>query len=71
MSGLIICSITSSTRAGSDAGTVRPSVLAVLRLITSAYLVGACTGGSAGFARRAIVRVDHIRPIGGETPTAG
>src|SRR5947209_8394953 len=28
-------------------GTSMPSVLAVLRLITSSYLVGACTGRSA------------------------
>jgi hypothetical protein len=42
-------SITSSARASSDGGTVRPSALAVLRLITS-YLVGACTGMSAGFS---------------------
>src|SRR6516225_4674854 len=37
-------SITSSARASSGAGTVRPSALAVLRLIASSYLVGACTG---------------------------
>src|ERR1700746_2787962 len=37
-------SITSSARARSDDGTSKPSVLAVLRLITSSYLVGACTG---------------------------
>src|SRR5215470_5465475 len=43
-------SITSSARASSDGGTSRPSDLAVLRLITSSYLVGACTGRSAGFA---------------------
>src|ERR1700722_2773036 len=43
-------SITSSARASSNGGTVRPSVLAVLRLITSAYLVIACTGRSAGFS---------------------
>src|SRR5262249_22206327 len=43
-------SITSSARASSDGGTVRPSALAVLRLITSSYLVGACTGMSAGFS---------------------
>ena len=43
-------SITSSARASSDGGTVRPSVFAVLRLITSSYLVGACTGRSAGFS---------------------
>ena len=34
-------SITSSARASTDAGSSRPSVLAVFRLITSAYLVGA------------------------------
>src|SRR5262249_34981940 len=43
-------SITSSARAISVGGTVRPSALAVLRLITSSYLVGACTGMSAGFS---------------------
>jgi len=43
-------SITSSARASSAGGTVRPSALAVLRLITSSYLVGACTGRSAGFS---------------------
>jgi hypothetical protein len=29
---------------------VQPSVLAVLRLMTSSYLVGFCTGRSAGFS---------------------
>ena len=43
-------SITSSARASNEWGTSRPSALAVLRLITSSYLVGACTGRSAGFA---------------------
>src|SRR5215469_2182191 len=43
-------SITSSARARSVAGTSRPSALAVLRLITSSYFVGACTGRSAGFS---------------------
>ena len=43
-------SITSSARASSAGGTVRPRLLAVLRLITSSYLVGACTGRSAGFS---------------------
>src|SRR6516162_2465187 len=37
-------SITSSARASSVSGMVRPSALAVFRLITSSYLVGACTG---------------------------
>ena len=43
-------SITSSARARSVGGTSRPSALAVLRLITSSYFVGACTGKSAGFS---------------------
>ena len=43
-------SITLSARSSSVGGTVRPSALAVLRLITSSYLVGACTGRSAGFS---------------------
>jgi len=43
-------SITSSARASRDGGTVNPSAFAVLRLITSSYLVGACTGRSAGFS---------------------
>src|SRR5262249_30424632 len=43
-------SITSSARASSVSGTVMPSALAVLRLMTSSYLVGACTGRSAGFS---------------------
>src|SRR5262249_5261260 len=43
-------SITSSARASSIGGSSRPSVLAVLRLITSSYLVCACTGRSVGFA---------------------
>ena len=45
-------SITSSARASSVSGTVRPSALAVLRLITSSYLVGAWTGKSVGFSPR-------------------
>ena len=43
-------SITSSARASTDGGMVRPSAFAVLRLMTSSYLVGACTGRSAGFS---------------------
>src|SRR5262245_48712429 len=42
-------SITSSARASSVGGTSMPSALAVLRLITSSYLVGCSTGMSAGF----------------------
>jgi hypothetical protein len=43
-------SITSSAVASSVGGISRPSILAVLRLITNSYLVGACTGSSLGFA---------------------
>src|SRR5262245_24804726 len=43
-------SITSSARPSNVGGTSRPSALAVFRLITSSYLVGACTGRSAGFS---------------------
>src|SRR5947209_11547730 len=43
-------SMTSSARASSDGGTVSPSALAVLRLITSSNLVGCCTGKSAGLS---------------------
>src|SRR5262249_1346487 len=43
-------SITSSVVASHACGTVKPSAFAVLRLITVSYLVGACTGRSAGFS---------------------
>src|SRR5262245_29137454 len=43
-------SITSSARASRVGGTSRPIALAALWLITSSYLVGACTGRSAGFS---------------------
>jgi hypothetical protein len=43
-------SITSSAMASSLSGTVSPSALAVLRLMTNSYLVGASTGRSAGFS---------------------
>src|SRR5215831_12680222 len=42
--------ITSSAAVSNVGGTSRPSVLAVLRLITSSYLVGACTGRCEGFS---------------------
>src|SRR5262249_60300010 len=42
------CSTISSARAGGVGGTVRPSIRAVLRLITSSYLFGRCTGRSLG-----------------------
>jgi hypothetical protein len=43
-------SMTSSASARSLGAMVRPIAFAVLRLITSSYLVGACTGRSAGFS---------------------
>src|SRR6516164_2380611 len=43
-------SITSSAATSSLSGTVRPSALAVLRLITRTSLTGAWTGSSFGFA---------------------
>ena len=43
-------SITSSARASSDDGRVRPSALAVFRLIANSYVVGVCTGRSAAFS---------------------
>jgi hypothetical protein len=43
-------SITSSARPSTVAGISRPRAFAVLRLMTSSYLVGACTGRSAGFS---------------------
>src|SRR5262245_54029955 len=43
-------SITSSARPSHLGGTVRPSALAVLRLITNSNLAGACTGRSPGTA---------------------
>src|SRR5262245_36305690 len=43
-------SITSSARASKVGGTSRPRAFAVFRLITVSYLVGVCTGRSAGFS---------------------
>src|SRR3954470_5166214 len=43
-------SITPPARPSKVVGKSSPSGLAVLRLITSSYLVGACTGRSAGFS---------------------
>src|SRR5215471_1256136 len=48
-------SITSSARASTFDGTVIPSALAVVRLITSSNLVGCSTGMSPGFVPRRIL----------------
>ena|SRR5439155_1384108 len=55
-------SMTSSARASSVGGTSRPSALAVLRLMTSSYLVGA-----VNIVRRATMLVDHVGPIKART----
>jgi hypothetical protein len=47
---LIHHSITSSARASSEVGTLRPSVLAVFKLMTSSNFVGRSIGSSAGLA---------------------
>ena len=46
---ILIYSITSSARASSVSGTVRPSALAVLRFMASSNVVGCSTGRSPGF----------------------
>src|SRR5215831_19169184 len=48
-------SITSSTRSRNDSGIVRPSALAVVRLMTRSNLVGCSTGMSPGLAPRRIL----------------
>src|SRR6516165_9827977 len=48
-------SITSSAATSSLSGTLRPSTLAVVRLMTRSNLVGCSTGMSAGFAPRRIL----------------
>src|SRR5262245_66510163 len=70
--GALPHSITSSARASTDAGRSRPSALAVLRLITSSYLVGAWTGRSAGFSplRMRLARSEERR-VGKECRSRG
>ena len=68
-------SITSSAVASSEGGTVRPSALAVLRLIANSYLVGLhrqlgrllALEDEIHVARRATVLLEEIRPIGDQT----
>ena len=45
-----IHSMSSSARCCRIGGTERPSALAVFRLMIISYLVGVCTGRSAGFS---------------------
>ena len=52
--------MTSSACCSSDGGTVRPSALAVQRLMTISNLTGAWTGSSLGFApRRIAINIDR------------
>src|SRR6516225_4375681 len=48
-------SITSSARPSSVSGIVRPSAVAVIRLMTRSNLIGCSTGKLAGFAPRRIL----------------
>src|SRR5207244_598097 len=63
----------SSARTSSEAGTSRPSALAVLRFRIVSYLVGACTGRLSGLEDavdiecRVPKQVDLIGPVGHET----
>lgn len=50
MADIAFYSMTSSARASSDAGTVRPRAFAALRLTNNVNLVGCSTGRSAGLA---------------------
>src|SRR3954453_18868987 len=64
----VLHSITSSARARIEGGMVRPSALAVFRLMTSWYLEACSTGRSAGFAPfdvggRAPGQVQGISPV--------
>src|SRR5215471_1435369 len=60
-------------------GMVRPSALAVLRLMIREYFVGRCTGRSAGFALEDSVDVvcglcvqgEPVVPIGHQTASPG
>ena len=54
-----------SARANSDQGMSRPSALAVLRMITSSYLVSACTGKSAAALGFPFIGGRAERPMGG------
>src|SRR6266481_3211968 len=51
----LIQSITSSARTRNDTGIVKPSALAVTRLMTSSNLVGCSTGRSPGLIPRRIL----------------
>src|SRR5215813_3246106 len=51
-------SITSSARASSEGGTVRPSAFAVLRLTVKWNLIGCSTGRSLGLAPLSILSIN-------------
>jgi Luciferase-like monooxygenase len=58
-------SITSSARASKEGGTVRPSALAVLRLITNSNLVGCSTGRSEGLVSQSGRKRENFEISGG------
>src|SRR6266704_75249 len=69
--------MTSSARCSNDGGIVRPSALAVLRLMTSSNFVGCSTGRSRGFAPFRILstkrgaapeEIAQARPVRHEAP---
>jgi hypothetical protein len=60
-------SMTSSARAETVGGTVRPRIFAVLRFSTSSNLVGCMTGRSAGFSPLRI-RPTYHRPVATARP---
>ena len=63
-------SIISSARASSVGGTVRPSIRAVLRLITSSYLFGRCTGRSLGLTLATGAWFAHLSMVVSPAPSS-
>jgi hypothetical protein len=61
--------MTSSARASNVGGIVKPNILAVFKLITSSYLVGACTGRSAGFLLQSCVQGKGSDPRHSQDPS--
>src|SRR5260370_36235926 len=63
-------SITSSARASTDGGRLRPSAFAVVRLMVNSNLVGCSTGMSAGLAPRRTLSINSAvcRNVSGKFP---
>jgi hypothetical protein len=56
-------STTWSARSSKDCGIVKPSALAVLRLITSSNFVGCSTGRSAAGTLQDLIHVESCAPV--------